>query len=492
LNLLDLLDYVEKNPKDYEKRWTLAKKLYQNKDYSLALDHLTVLVNEWEPHINVYRFLSATLYRLGKYEDAIEKLKKAIEIWGNEPGLYEQLGRIYVTIGKYDLAKQTYEKLHEICPEHKWAHVAIERLKRHIERKTVKKRPFPVILATDFDLLPESICKRCGSENPKDNDHCWKCGETLRLSTSPPNLSTTGFSQNVLINLTPEIITLFLGLVLIIFVSINIFMSLTFWLQKPTLLHTHLSFWDIYQNELLLSRIITGFSLLIISPLLINLISKIMGVKESIHPNLIILVGILIASIVFLFSWLPKFIILWGFAFIPLFAFLIILGTFGISLLKALNICLLYILSLLISTILLLTLSESYQLKRFINPISQIPSTVSFFRTQYPNSTRSLEIKSEDGSPVIRNILWNSTGSYWLDTRSKEITITLFLNDADEFVLEVNRGETKPIIYEKLRSERYKVNLPIETDTNYTIKISTSNNTPFVAIVQSLFIANLS
>ncbi len=70
MNLLELLDYVDKNPKDYEKRWSLAKKLYQNKDYVLALEHLTVLKNEWESYINVYRFLSATLYRLGKYDEA--------------------------------------------------------------------------------------------------------------------------------------------------------------------------------------------------------------------------------------------------------------------------------------------------------------------------------------------------------------------------------------------------------------------------------------
>ncbi len=489
MNLLDLLDYVEKNPEDYERRWVLAKKLYQNKDYTLALEHLTVLKNEWEPYLNVYRFIAATLYRLGKYNEAIEELKKAIEIWEKEPGLYEQLGRTLITVGKYEEAKEVYEKLVQICPEHRWAPLAVEKIKNFLDKKTVKKTPFPFTFSSDFDLLPETVCKRCGAENQGDNDRCWRCSEPLGFNTGQPSSTTVEFQQNLLVMLTPEIITLSLGLITLAALSIDVFMSLQFWFTSFKSPHLSLTFWDIYRYELFPSRIITGIVFLVFSPLILKLGLNIIGIREKIPRNLIILVGLLIPSLIFLSSWLPRYLIVWGFILIPILSFLIIFGTFGISILKTLNLCLFHIIVLSILAVISFSAVESYILNTFINPFTQIPAATRFFKNQYPPHT--IELKSPDGSPIIKNVNFKSTGSYWLDARAKKIKLELFLDSTDTFTFEVNKGETKPVIYNKLHANKWETPCLVNTNDTFTIKISTENRTPFAAMIKSLYIINL-
>jgi len=488
LNLLDLLDYVEKNPKDYENRWKLAKKLYQNKDYSLALEHLTILKNEWEPYVNVYRFLSATLYRLGKYEESINELKKAIEKWDKEPGLYEQLGRALISAGKIEEARKVYEKLAEICPEHKWAQTAVSRIESFLSKKHVRKTPFPFTFGSEFDLLPESICKRCGAENKGYIDRCWKCGESLTPETTRADLTTTDINLAPVAMLTPEIIMLLLGLVTISFISVNIFMSLKFLLGDYKSVHVSLTFWDIYRHELFPAHFITTIILLFISPIFIKLGLNITGLREKIPYNLIILTGLIIASFISLSSWLPKPLFLWGFIMVPIFSFLVIFGTFATSLIKTLNLCLFQMFMLFISTVIIFSAVESHILNTFINPFTQIPAVARFFKYQHIQPPHTMELKSTDGSPITKNIAFEKTGSYWLDIRANRIKIDLFLDNIDTFICEVNKGETKPIIYYKNRSDKLSANCSVNTDEIFTFKISTENKTPFVARIQSLFI----
>lgn len=492
MDLLELLDYVEKNPNDYEKRWMLAKKLYQNKDYHLALEHLTVLKNEWEPKVNVVRFYAATLYRLGKYDEAIKELQKAIEQWSDEPGLYEQLGKVYVTTENYREAKKVYEKLMTICPDHRWAHLAVDKLRRVIEKKTVRRKPMPVIVATDFDLLPESICKRCGADNPRDASHCWKCKEPLKPSStySPvPNLESP---QGLFIVLTPEIITLIMSFVLIISLVINIILSVQTWLRREEILSTvPLSFWEIYQTTLVFTRIISGFILIAISPLIIRVGLKIVGIKERIPSNLILFVGALVPSILFLCSWLPKPLVIASFVLTPLIAFLIIFGTFGITIPKSLNLTIFHWFVLILSIMIIFTVVESYRLNTFINPFTQIPAVIRFFQEHKNKSPHSLEYTSEMGLPLEWKISLVSSGSLWLDLTGRSVKLKLFLDTPDEFTLELNRGETNPIIYDKLKAQLWETQCKLQPEETYTLRVQTSNKTKYKLAIDSLLILRM-
>lgn len=487
MNILDLFDYVDKNPKDYEKRWLLAKKLYQNKDYHLALEHLQVLKNEWEPKVNVIRFLSATLYRLGKYEEAIEELKNAIKKWPEEPGLYEQLGRVLVTVQEYEEAKKVYEELTKIVPNHRWAPLAIDKLNRIIERKTLKRKPYPVILATDFDLLPENICKRCGADNSKENSRCWKCGEPLSKSTNPPTMPSEGIQPNLYILLTPEIITLALGIILVTSLGLNLFLSLRTWTYSHSITpQPSLSFWELYQNQLAYTRILTGFGLVSISYFFIKVGIKLLGIKDKISPNIIIVTSLLIASFYFLCSWLPKNLIVWGIIFTPFISFVLIFGALGISPLKALNLCLFYTFCTIFFIIFSFSIIESYRLNTLINPITQFPSVVKYFANQKEKFPLVLLISNAEGMPTKKDFILESSGSYWLDLRGKEIQVSLFLEKSDTFTLEINKGETNPIVYDKLKSDKWITRCSLQPGEVYTVKFFTENNTPYTLKIESL------
>jgi len=268
-------------------------------------------------------------------------------------------------------------------------------------------------------------------------------------------------------------------------------MSLQFWFASSQSSHISLTFWDIYRNELFPSRVATGIIFLILSPLILKIGLNIIGIREKIPRNLIILIGLLIPSLIFLFSLLPKSLIIWGFIFIPFISFLIIFGTFGISILKTLNLCLFHLLVLSLLAVISFSAVESYLLNTFINPVTQIPATARYFKNLYIQPPHSIELKSPDGSPLIRNINFKSTDSYWLDMRAKKIELEVFLDSVDTFTLEVNKGETKPIIYSKLHAEKWETPCLINTNDTFTLKISTENNTPFVAIIKSLYIITI-
>ncbi|MGC9053572.1 MAG: hypothetical protein ACP5KS_06770, partial [Candidatus Hydrogenedens sp.] len=186
--------------------------------------------------------------------------------------------------------------------------------------------------------------------------------------------------------------------------------------------------------------------------------------------------------------WLSKPLFLWGFILVPIFSFLVIFGTFAISLIKTLNLCLFQMFMLFLSTVIIFSAVESHILNTFINPFTQIPTVARFFKYQYIQPPHTIELNSPDGSPIIKNISFDKTGSYWLDMRANKMKINLFLDNPDTFILEVNKGETKPIIYQKSKDNKWSAICFVNTDEIFTIKISTENKTPFVARIQSLFI----
>ena len=61
----ELTQYVEAHPDNKGQRWRLAKKLYGEEDYRLAVEHLQILSNEWKDKSGVPRYLAATYMRLG-------------------------------------------------------------------------------------------------------------------------------------------------------------------------------------------------------------------------------------------------------------------------------------------------------------------------------------------------------------------------------------------------------------------------------------------
>jgi len=163
-DLQELTQYVEENPNDHEKRWLLAKKLYNACEYRLALEHLQVLRNEWREKLHVVRYSAATYYRLGRYEEALRDLEYGVATWPNEIGLREQEARVLETAGRREEAARAWDEVLKLDPKHSVAESAVKRL----HEKPAKTPTFDLnLVGTDsgINLHPGQTCPNCGAQN---------------------------------------------------------------------------------------------------------------------------------------------------------------------------------------------------------------------------------------------------------------------------------------------------------------------------------------
>ncbi|HEO72244.1 MAG TPA: tetratricopeptide repeat protein, partial [Candidatus Hydrogenedentes bacterium] len=177
-DLWELEQYCEEHLTDYEQRWRLAKRLYQEKDYRRALEHLQILTKEWTPRVNIIRYLAATQYRLKRYSEAMVVLEKAIEVWPEEVALREQYARVLETAERRLTAIKVWEEIRTLVPNHPHAEHAIARLKNVHEAPKPEGEPHD---AQDSILAQTSTqaCPQCGAQNYAALDRCWKCGASL-------------------------------------------------------------------------------------------------------------------------------------------------------------------------------------------------------------------------------------------------------------------------------------------------------------------------
>jgi len=190
-DIASLTEYVESHRDDYEQRWRLVKKLYTAGEYSLSVDHLEILRDEWDPQINVVRYLAATYYRLDRHSESIETLTAAVRVWPSEIGLREQLAQVLEVANRREEALKTWEKILELDPKHDRARQILERLKKDFGKPG--KITFPSLDDVDFgiDLMPGGIaCPSCETQNSAKSSRCWKCNALLPVEeTEEPEVS---------------------------------------------------------------------------------------------------------------------------------------------------------------------------------------------------------------------------------------------------------------------------------------------------------------
>lgn len=177
-DLDELTHYVVVHPDDYERRWTLAKKLYMAWEYQSALNHLLVLKKSWAPKLNVLRYLAATYYRLGQYDEAIQELKYITRAWPNETAVWEQLARVYEVSGRIEDAAKTWEHVARLSPAHPVAARSVVRLRSNSadsRREDLRLRDSD----SGIDLSPYRVCAKCGAQNSEEFDRCWQCHALL-------------------------------------------------------------------------------------------------------------------------------------------------------------------------------------------------------------------------------------------------------------------------------------------------------------------------
>jgi len=174
-DIKSLTRYVKAHPYHFVERWRLVKKIYKASDYELALVHLLVLDDDWEPKASLTRYLAATYSRLDREDDAVKTLEKGIVAWPKDLEMFEQLAMVYQNVGREEDAIKTLEKITKIDPNYRLPQKAKETL-RHEKLKGHQAHTNVYV-----GLTEETVCARCGAQNTDEVTQCWQCKANLDI-----------------------------------------------------------------------------------------------------------------------------------------------------------------------------------------------------------------------------------------------------------------------------------------------------------------------
>jgi len=428
-DLWEIARYVEKNPTDLSQRWRLAKKLYSAWEYRLALENLLILKNEWKHNLNILRYLAATYYRLGRYEDAIVELKEALIIWPNEVGLYEQLARVLEVNGHRSEAAQVWEDVHKIVPNHPFARIAMKRL-REQPGDTSSEDLHLADSDTGIDLRLGRICTHCGAQNNDAQARCWQCHANLpsisKLNNpldEPDQIEDNSYPAK-------EDLNLIWGLLVVSLISTGIYLSLILLLNMGNISQgeTFQNFWELYRSNLAITRVVTGVVAILIWPIVLLLVARLIQPKGcKLSTERVLFTGLVFGLMAFLCTWLPGKTILLSVAAPATLSLLIIAFFYGLGLARTLVVWSVHL--VIVGAIVVTTFftSESILLGRTFNPFRELSAIASFLQTAPDLRARSWPLEGEI-LPLRQKILWNSTGSEWLDARINLVKINLSTN----------------------------------------------------------------
>lgn len=428
-DLWEIARYVEKNPTDLLQRWRLAKKLYSAWEYRLALENLLILKNEWKHNLNILRYLAATYYRLGRYEDAIVELRDALIIWPNEVGLYEQLARVLEVSGHRSEAAQVWQDVCKIVPNHPFARIAMKRLREQPGDSSSED----LHLAdsdTGIDLRPGKICTHCGAQNNDDQIRCWQCHANLpsssinnNLHEEPDQIEDTSYPAK-------EDLNLIWGLLVVSLISTGIYLSLILLLNMGNISHgeTFLNFWELYRSNLAVTRVVTGVVTIIVWPIVLLLVARLIQPAGcDLSTERVLFTGLIFGLIAFLCTWLPGKAILLSIAAPATISLLIIALLYGLGLARTLVVWAGHMAVVGIIIVTTFFTSESVLLGRVFNPFRELSAISSFLQTAPELRAQSWPLDG-DVLPLRQKIVWNSTGSEWLDARINHVKINLSTN----------------------------------------------------------------
>ena len=473
----DIAKYVEEHPDDYEQRWKLAKKLYAAWEYRLALEHLQVLKNEWDKKVNVVRYLAASYYRLGRYDEAISELQSSVETWPDETGLREQMARVLEIAGRREEAAEVWKTINEGDPHHPIAANAVKRL---VEKREPSQKQDLSLADSDsgIDLNPGRVCPGCGAQNSYEYARCWQCQAQLAEVHATPR-PTPHLEERHLPILSPETLMMGLGLAAVAMLALCLYLSMKLVFlgnADPDLAISTLG--DFYRHEISLSRVLTGLVIIIAWPLVLTFALRLVKPERPIPNPLIWLVGLLQASLAFLCSWLPFDLIPLALLLPAVVGFVAVAVAFGLGFLRSLNVWVLQFLLMCLTTLIAFSAIESIQLRHALNPIKEIPAVLRYARAQAANAPRGAVPLPGNIVPVKQKVVWQSTGSVWLDLRAGNTRFTVYSeNESVDLKFEINQGETKTCAYEFFKGRKWLYKYPIRVGEEYFVKIMGADGT---------------
>lgn len=464
--LWDIARHVEENPDDHEERWRLAKKLYMAWEYRLALEHLQVLRKDWEPRINVVRYLGATYYRLGRYDEAIDALRPGVEIWPEEIGLREQLARVLEVSGKRIEAADEWDAIAKLDPEHAIARSAARRL-REAPEESPRAELNLQISDSGIDLNPGQVCRGCGAQNSADAAQCWQCQTPLfsfRTGGRPtprPKKAAAAAPR-----VTPETIALLGSLAFVALLSLGVYYTVKHLLLAPPDALPTLA--NLYRTGLGIPRLIAGAVLFAMWPAALWFSMNYLVDRFSTPPAFINLTGLCAAALLFAASWQSPELLFGCIALTAIASLVAILTGFGLPPAKAFAVWGLHLLIVGVAGILAVLLGIRYGTGLWLNPVSEYAAARAFAAQEVYRGVTELP---HDAAPVVQPIRWPSSGSAFVDAAGGQAFVSVENPSASaqlKFELQ-DPGGTR--YFEFISGRAYNVTLHIVPDTPYKIRV---------------------
>ncbi|MBI2434103.1 MAG: tetratricopeptide repeat protein [Candidatus Hydrogenedentes bacterium] len=474
VRMWEIARYVEAHPDNYEQRWRLAKKLYAAWEYRLAVEHLQVLKKEWRRKLNVVRYLSATYYRLGRYDEAIQELREAIQFWPKELGLREQLARVLEVAGRREEAAGAWQGIQELQPEHPLANSAVRRL-----QLPAPKSPEEDLHIGESDsginLSPGQICPSCGAQNSDDFDRCWQCHSVLYGGAAP--LSSTprpGRDIQQVLGMSFETARLVGSLTAVCLLTLCVYFSLRLlfaWhaaAQEPVVR----TIVQLYNEQLGLSRVITGIVAVLFWPLMLSLGVRIAKPNRGISGSMLTLAGLILGAAAFLATALP----LGALTFAPLvpvaLSLPVLVWVAGLDFPRALVAWLSHLCFMVPLLLFAFCMAEYVQIDAIFNPLSDLPALRHHAAARQGDAEEGAFTFPGTVLPFeASGVTWESTGSPWLDRRAGQTRFAVATPVADpafKFEIQDSAGTR---VYDDVRSPQHTRDFLVKPGDVYDILV---------------------
>ena len=489
----DVAAHVESNPGDYPQRWRLAKKLYAAHEYRLALEHLNVLKNEWTPKMNVCRYLGATYYRLGRYAEAIAELESSIKEWPDEIGIREQLAYVLKADKRSEEALEAWENVLRLQPDHAIAQKAIKKLKKLIAQSEEGVHEAETKMEPAADIqediptpppMPGMECSKCGAQNSEEFGDCWRCGQPLPHAR--------GLGQPILFDMTEQ--SLFieskllgrlgsiatLGLLLYaLFLGIRLVMKYNEGAAPIT------SLAQLYDYELVPSRIAAGLLMMLAWPIVLRLTIKLLRISsrpKAIHTYIGgILLGAL--ALVIMLMPMPAPLLVPGNAILLFMALVVSVIAMQFRMGKALLVWAIHFTVMFLLGMGAFWTTEMYRYGAALNPVAEM-NALWEFSYGIEDTTKRLPTLL---TPIRDEIEWHSSGSVWLDKKAENIVINLRLEEVKPGLRFQIYEDGKLKLHEELgEDQNHQFLYAVSPGTKYEFAVSGAENFIAQVIVQSL------
>ena len=414
-SIQELTVYVKAHPYHFVERWRLAKKLYKIGEYHLAITHLEVLEEDWEPKASLVRYLAAAYSRVSQSDKAIKVLKSGVASWPTDIEMLEQLAMELRKIGEEDASIATLEKIMKIDPNYRLPQNAKERI---LEKKLGGYQARPVKQSKGKTEGTE--CGRCGAQNKSDESQCWQCKANLDLFGDIVNQSSAIKDYSGGSSSRPRsidyggLILKFMIVVLAVYGGYHTYGALAQGEFRESGFTIASSFEEWLRVDMVMSRIVLGGMLLVLSPFLLQLAYHLSGSKQVLN-EVAFFQATFFSTLAYALTWVPGVSVLAWVLIMLLSSFMLLLCQFWRQWLFIVSSFFMY---WVFTTFLIIVIVISvHGLGAFLD----VPKIMAFSSTSGEASPTQLNGET----PLKYQFQWHSTDSEWMDGEFKTVALKI-------------------------------------------------------------------